>query len=144
MCSVSILKFVSSNRIDRLEVLIIFMMTLWNLCQLARRVCKYSYFKYCIFLSIIIGFLCSELQHYSFLGFFGYYSFVVIHFLLSIYYYTWFPTAATRSYIYIHFLCVTNRRSIWILMQYWHINSLFSGKDMLPLCSIWNFFSKVK
>ena len=62
-------------------------------------------------MSTITGFLCSELQHYPFLGFFGHYSVVKIHFLLSISCYSWFPTASTRSYIYIRFSSVTNRRS---------------------------------
>ena len=50
----------------------------------------------------VTGFLCSELHHYLFIGFCGYYSVVIIHFLLYIYYYSWFSTATTRSYIYIY------------------------------------------
>ena len=69
----------------------------------SRKACmQVKLFQVLCFLSIITGFLCSQLHHYPLIGFFGYYSFVIIHFLLSIYYYSCFSTASTRSYIYIY------------------------------------------
>ena len=85
MCSISILKFVSSNRIDRLEVRIVFHEG--SEIYVKSQGVFVSTVILSSFLSIIAGFLCSELHHYPFLGFFGYSSFVIIHILLSIYYY---------------------------------------------------------
>ena len=87
--------------IDRLEVVLLFMKTLW-ICIINslsnRKVHRYSYIKYCI-LRFGTGVSCPELQDWLFLGSFRYYLFVIIYFSLSIYYFSWFPTATTRTYL---------------------------------------------
>ena len=90
MCSLSILKLVSSNRIDRLEVRIVFYEDCFYEISVKSQGVYVStvILSTVFFSSIITDFLCSELQHYLFLGFFGYYAFVIIHFLLSVYYYS--------------------------------------------------------